>query len=166
MSDDIRHGTAEWRVLVEFAGQDRAMTVRELYDELGGVYTPERLHEAVRELRWGPTAYVETVYQGLGLERAYCATWEGRELLRRLEPQDAVSQARAASAPAWARRFDLMWLVVWLDAVVVGLYIATALEHGGWFWWILAAAWMLILGLNARTAVRRGRARRMLKGRK
>lgn len=87
MTFHLRRDTPEYRVLVELAGQARAMTLKELFDETG--ISPEKLHDVARDL------YYATNYLRIDWRRAdtynvpgdlvYSITWEGQEALRRLD---------------------------------------------------------------------------------
>lgn len=86
----LRRDTLKWRVLVELAGQDRPMTVRELFDALD-VTLPEALHAAVDGLYYD-TSYLKREWpvKADGWSHdwdnpTYTVTWEGQEALRRLD---------------------------------------------------------------------------------
>lgn len=108
---EIKRGTVAHRVLVELAGQNREMTIRQLFDALNGLdpvdYTPEQLHTAITDLAYGGTSYVKNTYNAI--EGSYRLTWEGTELLRRLDnqPTDTAPMPRTrAQEPKkrWWRR--------------------------------------------------------------
>lgn len=80
----IRKGSAGHRVLVELAGQNRDMTVKELFEATD--LSPETVHRTITDLGYGNTPYVKLSYNyGPGGADRYWITWEGQELLRRLD---------------------------------------------------------------------------------
>ncbi len=97
----LQRGTAEYRVLVELAGQGRRMTIKQLFEATG--LAPETLHEVTEVTRdlWYAD-YVERKYDfgNAGAPPMLAVTWEGQEALRRLDAEQTVVARRR---PLWQR---------------------------------------------------------------
>jgi hypothetical protein len=100
----VRRNTPKYRVLVELAGQHRPLTLQELYEATS--LAPETLREATAALVF---AYYVDIAFYIGdtwiEDGVYKITWEGEELLRRLDTE-GTRPMRAVTKPKkrWWRR--------------------------------------------------------------
>jgi hypothetical protein len=102
------------RVLVELAGQNRAMTLKELFEATDLI--PETLHPALDDLCFGTARYVKRSYDNLPDSYLtnwdsplFTITWEGQEMLRRLDEPPKVDTVVFPRTRAGKRRWYLPW---------------------------------------------------------
>lgn len=117
LATPVHHGSTAWRILVELAGRAAPITEQDLCETLG--FEPTATHRVLRDL-WLDNRIDHPMLRG---SEVWQITWQGQDLLRRIDEAHAVEAAKLRSrfhVPAWWWPF--------LCGLLLGAVIAT----GAW----------------------------------